>query len=143
MKNMVKIKISIIGLLLLAGGLAGLVLPTQATNELKTGWGSAGENLNTVIGDKSGLQSNIETPLVNLISGVLAAVGTIFLILTIYAGILWMTAAGNDSKTDSAKSILTAAVIGLVIVISAYAITRLVRTYTTKDVCPTGNCTST
>ena len=77
-----------------------------------------------------------------IIKVALSLVGTIFLALTIYAGILWMTAAGNESKTDSAKNILTAAVIGLVIVISAYAITRLVRTYTTKDVCPAGNCSA-
>jgi amino acid transporter len=48
------------------------------------------------------------------------------LVLTVYAGILWMTAAGNESKTDSAKNILIAAVIGLAIVMTAYTITMFV-----------------
>ena len=130
MKNIFKFNLFFVYLLAVLSCTVCLALPVRADNTLKTGWGSAGDNLNNVIGEKSGLTNDIQSPLVNLISGVLAAVGTIFLILTIYAGILWMTAAGNESKTDSAKSILTAAVIGLVIVVSAFAITRMVRFYT-------------
>jgi cbb3-type cytochrome oxidase subunit 3 len=61
-----------------------------------------------------------------LVKGVLAMVGTIFLVLTIYAGILWMTAAGNEEQVAKAKSIITATVIGLFITMSAYAITSFV-----------------
>ena len=37
-----------------------------------------------------------------------------------------MTAAGNAERVDKAKTILTAASMGLVIVLSAYAITKFV-----------------
>ena len=62
----------------------------------------------------------------NIISIVLGALGVVFLILTIYAGFLWMTAAGNDSQVKQAKSIIVTAVIGLVIILAAYSITSFV-----------------
>jgi hypothetical protein len=52
--------------------------------------------------------------------------GTIGVILVIYAGFLWMTAAGNDDKIKKAKDILKAAVIGLIIILSAFAITSFI-----------------
>lgn len=56
----------------------------------------------------------------------LGILGVIFLILTIYAGFLWMTAAGNDSQVKQAKGIITTAVVGLVIILSAGAISEFV-----------------
>ncbi|PIT88634.1 MAG: hypothetical protein COU29_02570 [Candidatus Magasanikbacteria bacterium CG10_big_fil_rev_8_21_14_0_10_36_32] len=61
-----------------------------------------------------------------IIRSVLSVLGVIFLVLTIYAGILWGTAAGNEDKVDKAKKILISAFIGLVIVGAAYGITSLV-----------------
>jgi hypothetical protein len=55
-----------------------------------------------------------------------SVLGIIFLVLTIYAGIKWMTAQGNTSQVDQAKDTLTRAIIGLVISISAYAITYFI-----------------
>ena len=36
---------------------------------------------------------------------------------------LWMTARGNESQAEKAKNLITAAIIGLVIVVAAYSIT--------------------
>jgi preprotein translocase subunit SecG len=63
-----------------------------------------------------------------IINSALGLLGVIFLILTIYAGVLWMTAGGEESQVDKSKKILTASIIGLVIVLSAYAITTFVIT---------------
>lgn len=52
--------------------------------------------------------------------------GIIFLVLTIYAGIQWMTAQGNTSHVEKAKSTLVKAIAGLIICLSAYAITYFV-----------------
>lgn len=52
--------------------------------------------------------------------------GLIFLILIIYAGILWMTDRGDLDYVKKAKSILVNSVIGLIILLSAYAITNFV-----------------
>lgn len=62
----------------------------------------------------------------NVIGIVLGLLGIVFLILLIYAGILWMTAAGNSDQVDKAKSILSTSIIGLVITLSAYAISQFV-----------------
>ncbi|HCC83449.1 TPA: hypothetical protein DEP96_01210 [Candidatus Uhrbacteria bacterium] len=61
-----------------------------------------------------------------LIKALLGILGVIFLILIIYAGILWMTAAGNEDKVKKAQNILKNSVIGLVILITAYAISWFV-----------------
>ena len=67
------------------------------------------------------------------LGGILSFTGIIFFALMIYGGILWMTAAGNDEQTKKATSVITAAIVGIVIVASAYAITSYVGTaLTTK-----------
>lgn len=61
-----------------------------------------------------------------IINIALGAIGTIVVILFIYSGFLWMTAAGNEEKITKAKRILTNAIIGTVIVVMAYAISYFV-----------------
>ena len=62
----------------------------------------------------------------NLINVVLGFLGIISVVLIIYAGFKWMTAAGNDEQVASAKKLLVWAVIGLVIILSAYALAAFV-----------------
>jgi hypothetical protein len=58
-----------------------------------------------------------------IIGIVLSFIGVLFLGLMIYAGILWMTAAGNDQQITQSKTLLVNATIGIIIVFAAYAIT--------------------
>ena len=58
-----------------------------------------------------------------IISIALSFVGALFFILMIYAGILWMTAAGNEQQISKAKGLLINAIIGIIVVLSAYALT--------------------
>jgi hypothetical protein len=58
-----------------------------------------------------------------IIGAVLAFVGVLFLLLIIYAGITWMTAAGNETTITKAKTLIINATIGLIIILAAYAIT--------------------
>jgi hypothetical protein len=86
--------------------------------------GSMGE-----IADKAGYdKKNIDMNsfLKNSISFVLSFLGVVFLILVIYGGITWMTSLGNEQKVTSAKNLLIAAIIGLIIVLLAYAISLAV-----------------
>jgi len=57
-----------------------------------------------------------------VINSILGLLGTIFIILMIYAGFTWMTAAGNEQKTEKAISTIKHSVIGLVITLSSWAI---------------------
>jgi hypothetical protein len=71
--------------------------------------------------------NNFLSTQVGLIIGViLSFVGVVFLILMIFAGLTWMTASGNQEKVTKAKDLMINAVIGLVIVVAAYAITAFV-----------------
>ncbi len=61
-----------------------------------------------------------------IINSVLGLLGVIFLVLIIYAGFLWMTATGNDEQVTKAKNILIRAIIGVIIIVAAYAISFFV-----------------
>ena len=80
-------------------------------------WGTYDVNTN-----ENTLLDNIAT----IIQVVLGLLGTIFVILMIYAGILWMTAGGNDTQVKKAQNIIQRAAIGLLIVVLAYAITYFI-----------------
>jgi len=75
--------------------------------------------------EKTGLSNSLEpesyvgTVLILLFS----FLGIIFFILTIYAGIQWMTAQGDAAQVTKAKETLIRATVGLIIVIAAYGIT--------------------
>jgi len=58
-----------------------------------------------------------------IIGAGLSLIGILFLILMIYGGFLWMFSRGNDADTKKAKDLISAAIVGLIIVLSAYAIT--------------------
>ena len=64
-----------------------------------------------------------------LISVALSILGVIFLIITIISGYQWMTAQGNEAQVTKAKDSVTRAVIGLIVVISSYAIWFFIKTY--------------
>jgi hypothetical protein len=61
-----------------------------------------------------------------LIQIILGFLGIIALGLIVYAGFLWMTAAGEEDKVDRAKKILVNAIIGIVIILSAFSITTFI-----------------
>ena len=50
---------------------------------------------------------------------VLSFLGTIFVILIIYGGFLWMTARGNEEQSKKAKNIIRDAVIGVIIILAS------------------------
>ncbi|MFA5420943.1 MAG: hypothetical protein WC280_02895 [Patescibacteria group bacterium] len=61
-----------------------------------------------------------------IIQYLLSFLGVIFMVLMVYGGILWMTASGNDQQVEKAKKIIVESILGLVIIVSAYAISILV-----------------
>jgi len=69
---------------------------------------------------------DIRVTIMKIVRVVLGLVGVIALIIIIYGGYIWMTSAGNPEKIDQAKKILTNAVIGLVIILSAFAIVSFI-----------------
>ncbi|MBI4133295.1 hypothetical protein HY478_01645, partial [Candidatus Uhrbacteria bacterium] len=56
----------------------------------------------------------------------LGLLGVVTVVLILYGGFVWMTASGNEENIAKAKRILTNASIGLVIVLTSFAITQFV-----------------
>jgi hypothetical protein len=77
--------------------------------------------------------SFIQTRAGVIIGTVLSFVGVLFLIMMIYAGIMWMTAQGNDQQITKAKSLLINSIIGLVIIFAAYAITAFIGNFVSNE----------
>lgn len=67
-------------------------------------------------------ETTLSSTLGTIVKVFLGFLGIIFIILTIWSGYNWMTASGNDEKVSKAKTTLVRAIIGLIIVISSYAI---------------------
>jgi hypothetical protein len=68
-----------------------------------------------------GSSNNINSLIQTGINTVLSFLGVIFTILIIYAGFKWMTAQGSSESVTKAKGLLQNAVMGLIIVLVAYA----------------------
>ncbi|MCX6714246.1 MAG: hypothetical protein NTX72_00330 [Candidatus Uhrbacteria bacterium] len=64
----------------------------------------------------------------------LGLIGIIFVVYIIWAGIMYMTAAGDDTKVKKAKAMITQSVIGIIIMVGAYAISNFVITQLTNAV---------
>jgi len=62
--------------------------------------------------------------LARIINIALGLLGIIATVLIIYAGFRWMTAGGNEESVKTAQKILTAAIIGLIIILSAFVISN-------------------
>lgn len=80
------------------------------------------------LGEKSGLgkTADAQTTVIQIINTILGLLGIITLVLMLYAGFKWMTSAGNQEEIESAQKIIKAAVLGLIIIFSAYSITLFV-----------------
>ncbi|MDD4996116.1 MAG: hypothetical protein PHW15_01380 [Patescibacteria group bacterium] len=62
----------------------------------------------------------------NIIKIVLSLLGLVAVVLVIIGGFQWMASAGNEDKIKSAKKLIGSALVGLIIVVLAYAIATFV-----------------
>lgn len=100
---------------------AGLVAPVLAQTE---------PDLSAQIAEKSGYGQNgapnLSETVGKVIRVILGLLGIIFLGLTVYAGLLWMTAAGDEEKVTKAIGIIRMAVIGLIVILASYSLSYFV-----------------
>ncbi|MFZ6036588.1 MAG: pilin [Patescibacteria group bacterium] len=84
---------------------------------------SAQVNINDNLGSTFGLgTADLENTVINVVQWVLGFLGLIAVIMILIGGFQWITAGGNEEKVASAKKVISAAVIGLIIVLLAWAI---------------------
>jgi len=60
------------------------------------------------------------------IKGLLSVIGSIALVLIIYGGFTWMTAAGSAERVTKGRDIVVYVALGLIVIFSAYAIINFV-----------------
>jgi hypothetical protein len=81
--------------------------------------------LNSVAGNggyNTGTNAGLMVVIGTIVQAVLSLLGAIFIILMIYAGIVWMTASGNETKVEKAQGMIKTSIIGLIITLSSWAI---------------------
>jgi hypothetical protein len=62
----------------------------------------------------------------SIIRAFMGLLGIVAVCIILYGGFIWMTAAGNEEKVSEAKKLIISGIIGLVIIMSAYAIAQFV-----------------
>jgi hypothetical protein len=84
-------------------------------------------SLGIEVGVNTGLgTADLKTIIVRIVQILLGFLGIAAVVVIIYGGYIWMTAAGNEEKVASAKKILVNAIIGLTVILAAFAIVTYV-----------------
>ncbi|SRR6056297_268276 len=73
-----------------------------------------------------GTPKDIREIAIDVVKIFLSFLAIIFLVLVIWGGFEWMTAGGNEERLSKAKDRIKNGVIGLIIILAAYAITEFV-----------------
>ena len=84
--------------------------------------------LTNSVGDKAGISTSQTLPGMagSIINVILGFLGILLLFYMLYAGFLWMTAGGDEKKVTKAIDIIKQSIIGLVIIVAAFAISNFV-----------------
>jgi Zn-dependent protease with chaperone function len=88
---------------------------------------TATQLLPTNVGDNLGLPTgDVRVTVARIVRVMMGLLGIVVVMIVLYGGFLWMTAGGNDEQVGKAKKFIISGVIGLAIVLSAYAIATFV-----------------
>lgn len=78
-------------------------------------------------------ESDLRVIIGNVIQSVLGLVGVIALVMFIWGGMQWMLSGGDSKKVQSGKDTLIWALIGLVVIFTAYTlVSTLIKTITSQ-----------
>ncbi|MFA6919158.1 MAG: hypothetical protein WC244_03570 [Patescibacteria group bacterium] len=106
------IAVTMIGLPFVAGASTDLNTADENLNSFQTASGLGDADLSTMIG--------------TLVKAILSLLGVVAILIVLYGGFKWMTAAGDEGKVDGAKKLIISGIIGIIIVVAAYAIASFV-----------------
>lgn len=87
---------------------------TFGLNEVNTGLSVNGQN---ALGNK-----DLRTTIGDLIRVALSLLGVVAVVIILIGGFKWMTAGGNEEKVTEARKLIFSGIIGLAIILSAWAI---------------------
>ena len=109
---------SFLSLMLLALPAQATLLNTAKKDEMKN-------NLNTLTNTAGyNTTATVENTIGNIIKIAMSLLGAIFIVLIIIAGINWMRAEGNEEEIKEAKKTIKSLLIGMVVIIGAFALSN-------------------
>lgn len=78
-------------------------------------------------GEKTGLgKQDVRDTISSIINVALGMLGIVAVVIVLWGGFRWMTAGGNEEKVGEARKIIFSGIIGIAIILSAWAIARFV-----------------
>jgi hypothetical protein len=81
------------------------------------------ESLGLNYGSYTGLGSrDVRSTVASIINVALGLLGIVAVVIILIGGVTWMTAGGNEEKVATAKKWIFSGIIGLAIILSAYAL---------------------
>ncbi len=69
---------------------------------------------------------DIREGVMNVVNVLLGFLGILAILIILWGGFRWLTSGGNEEKVDEAKKVLTAGIIGLIIIFVAFALASFV-----------------
>ncbi|HBU07331.1 MAG TPA: hypothetical protein DEB09_04590 [Candidatus Magasanikbacteria bacterium] len=84
-------------------------------------------NFGLQYGADTGLgNKDVRSTISSIINVALSLLGIVAVVIILAGGFKWMTAGGNEEKTGEARKMIMAGVIGMAIILSAYAVANFV-----------------
>ena len=104
------------------------LMPSSANAGKIDLWGSgAGKSYKGDVETAIGLgNKDIRETIASIINVALGLLGIVAVVIILLGGFKWMTAGGDQGKVDEARKLITAGIVGLAIILSAYAIANFV-----------------
>lgn len=117
----------VLGVMLVAG--VGMLL-APAPSLANTAGNSTvitADSLGLSYGAATGLgSSDVRTTVASIIRVAMGLLGIVAVVIILFGGFTWMTAGGNEEKVGEAKKWIFSGIIGLAIILSAYALASFV-----------------
>ena len=122
-KKLFKNFISLAVIMLIITPVFAIALTANAQDSDNLLWGGTSENVETALGLGNTDPREMAASVVNVLLGFL---GIIAVLIILMGGFKWMTAGGNEDGVSEAKKMITAGVIGLVIVLASWGLAQFV-----------------
>ncbi len=124
MKKITKNFVSFVIVLAFAFSMFAVATTVNAGSDVEnTLWGGYADNIQNTMGVGNEDPRTIAANIINIILGFL---GILAVVLILFGGFKWMTAAGNEDKVSEARKLLVAGVTGLIIILAAYSLAAFV-----------------
>ncbi len=119
-----KIVIAVISLAIAASGLIGV--PVFAATSSSISCPADLPNRELICASSAGGESKLINTVSNVLMAIYGIVGVLAVVMIVVGGVKYMTSQGDPGKIQSAKNTIMYSIIGLVIVLAAFAITNFI-----------------